>query len=138
MPLDPQRTRLVRSCVGVLACLVLPAASRLEGSATLAWTMYSRSGEFRIDLVTTDDAGRRRTRNPTLLAEHAPPAAASLLAGSDHWRPGASLATLRHHLDDLADAACRETAATSVELTLHERTSDGAERSTTSRRACAP
>jgi hypothetical protein len=136
VPLDAHGTRLVRWCVGAVACLVLPAGSRLAGSATFAWTMYSRASEFRIDFITTDAAGRMRTRNPTALAEHALPSAAILLGGSDHWRPGPST-TLRDHLDDVAEHACQETHAAAVELTLHERTPDGAERATTSRRACA-
>ena len=133
--LDARGTRLVRWCVGAIVCVVLPTGSRLAGSATFAWTMYSRATEFRIDLITTDAAGQRRSRNPTALAEHALPGTALLLGGSDHWRPGPST-TLRSHLDDLADHACRETHAAAVELTLHERSPGDAERAATSRRVC--
>ena len=70
--------------------------------------MYSRAGEFRIDLVAFDADGRAHSRNPTVLAEHAAPIEASLLAGSEHWRPGPSVATFRTHLDELADHACKE------------------------------
>src|SRR5450432_1257639 len=136
VPLDVQGTRLVRWSVGAIACLVLPAGSRLAGPATFAWTMYSRATEFRIDFITTDTAGRRRSRNPTALAEHALPSTALLLGGSDHWRQGPST-PLRSHLDDLADYACRETHAVAVELTLHERTHGDPERAATSRRVCA-
>jgi hypothetical protein len=104
----------------------------------LAWTMYSRAGEFRIDLVAFDAVGRAHLRNPTVLAEGATLGAASLLAGSDHWRPGPSVANLRSHLDDLAAYACRELGASSVEITLHERTGGRPERATTSRRPCSP
>ena len=97
--------------------------------------MYSRAGEFRIDFVATGADGHRRSRNPTALAENASAGTASLLAGADHWRQGPSMATLRTHLDDLADHACRETGAVAVELTLHERTVGGPDRATASRRA---
>ncbi|MDP9152306.1 MAG: hypothetical protein M3O36_20465 [Myxococcota bacterium] len=86
---------MLRASIGVIACVVLPAASRLEGSGAFAWTMYSRAGEFRIDLLTFDADGRSSQRNPTLLADHAAPGAASFLAGSDHWRYGPPMVTLR-------------------------------------------
>jgi hypothetical protein len=133
-----QRTRLLRWAVGIVACVVLPAASWLTGSATFAWTMYSRAGEFRIDFVVTDADGHRRSRNPTALAESASVGAASLLAGADHWRQGPSMAMLRNHIDDLADHACLETRAVAVELTLHERTLGGPDRATSRRRVCTP
>jgi hypothetical protein len=132
------RARALRASIGVIACVVLPAASWLEGSATFAWTMYSRAGEFCIDLIAFDAAGNPRQRNPTLLALHAGPGAASLLAGSDHWRQGPSMALLRHHLDELARHACSETGAAAIEVTLRERVLGGAERATTRRARCAP
>jgi hypothetical protein len=132
------RARSLRWGVGIVACVVLPAASWLGGSPTFAWTMYSRAGEFRIDFVTTGADGHRRSRNPTALAENASAGTASMLGGADHWRQGPSTATLRTHLDDLADHACRETGAVAVELTLHERIVGGPDRATTCRRACTP
>jgi hypothetical protein len=136
---DSSRTRVLRASIGAIACVLLPAASWLEGSATFAWTMYSRAGEFCIDLLTVDAAGRPNHRNPTLLAHHAEPGAASLLAGSDHWRQGPSMGILRRHLDELAAYACDETGAVLVEVTLRERVvGGGAERATTQRRRCEP
>lgn len=129
--------RSLRFVVGALVCFVLPAGSWIDGSGAFAWTMYSRAGEFRIDLVAFDAEGRAHMRNPTLLAEHAAPIEASLLAGSDHWRPGPSVATFRTHLDDLAAYACTELGAAAVEVTLRERVRSG-ERSTTRRRVCGP
>jgi hypothetical protein len=110
----------------------------LEGSATFAWTMYSRAGEFCIDLFTFDAGGRVHRRNPTLLAPNAAHGAASLLAGSDHWRPGPSMAILRRHVGELTEYACTETGAVIVEVTLRERVVGGAERATTRRRRCEP
>src|SRR6185312_753593 len=100
-----RRARALRACVGVIVCAVLPIASMARGSSIFAWTMYSRAGRFRIDLVATDAAGARRVRNPTILAEHASAAAADLVAGSDGWRDG-SAGLLRAHLDELAEHAC--------------------------------
>lgn len=100
--------------------------------------MYSVANEFCIDLLTFDADGRVHRRNPTLLALHAGPGAASLLAGSDHWRQGPVMGPLRRHIDDLAAYACAETAAFAVELTLRERLVGGPERATSSHRRCAP
>ena len=123
--------------MGAAACLLLPAWSWLEGSATFTWNMYSRAAEFRVDLVTFDSEGRPHPRNPTALAVHAAPGPASLLGGSDHWRPGPS-SILRAHIDDFATYACRETQASAVEITLHERIVGGPERATGQRLACTP
>jgi hypothetical protein len=100
--------------------------------------MYSRATEFCIDLRTFDAGGAANRRNPTLLAAHANPGAASLLAGSDHWRQGPSMAILRHHLDELAAYACSETRAAAVEVTLRERLVGGAERASRTRHECDP
>jgi hypothetical protein len=134
----PPRIRRLRWVVGALACVVLPAGSWLEGSRAFAWSMYSRTGEFRIDLVTFGADGKAHARNPTALAAHATPAAAALLAGSEHWRPGPSVAVLRTHLADLAGYACRELGPSALEVTLRERPANGRERTTTERRECAP
>ena len=130
--------RRLRFVAGAILCFFLPAGSWAQGSGQFAWTMYSRAGEFRIDLVALDGAGRAHLRNPTALAAGASPGAAMLLAGSDHWRQGPSVAALRAHLDSLADYACRELSAASVEVTLRERGAGRAERTTTCRRPCSP
>jgi len=128
------RTHLI---VGAIVCVALPLASRVEGARTFAWTMFAASGEYRIEIVEIDDEGRARSMNPTALAEHAAPSAVRVLGGADHWRRGASVATLRTHLDDLAAYACDESHAATIEVTLRERAHDGAaERATTARRAC--
>jgi hypothetical protein len=129
---------VLRASIAAIACVVLPAASWLDGSGTFAWAMYSRAGEFCIDLVTFDADGLPHRRNPTLLARHAVPGAASLLAGSDHWRQGPSMFTLRRHLQELAEHACSETGAAAVEITLREGLVGGAERATTHHRTCEP
>jgi hypothetical protein len=104
----------------------------------LAWTMYSRTAEFRVELVAFDAAGRAHLRNPTLLADGASGDVPSLLAGSDHWRQATSIASLRDHLGDLAAHACTELKAASVVITLHERHGGHSEQATTCERQCAP
>jgi hypothetical protein len=136
VPVPP--IRRLRWIVGAVACVVLPAASWVQGSRVFAWSMYAHAGEFRIDLVAFDANGRAHARNPTVLAEHAAPATAALLAGSEHWRPGPSLAVLRAHLADLADYACHELGASTIEVTLQERPSPDRERMTSQRKVCAP
>jgi hypothetical protein len=130
--------RRFRLAVGALACVVLPLGSRIQGSGLLAWTMYSRTGEFRIELVTFDATGRAHARNPTILAGGADPNTAALLAGSDHWREGVGLYVLRLGLYDFAGYACRETGASSVVVTLHERRGSDSEVSTRCERRCGP
>jgi hypothetical protein len=130
--------RRFRFAVGALACVLLPAGSRIQGSGMLAWTMYSRTGEFRIDLVTFDATGRAHVRNPTILASGADPNTAALLAGSDHWRQGASVHVIRGGLYDFAGYACRETGASSVVITLHVRRGSDSEQATRCERQCAP
>jgi hypothetical protein len=136
--LDLTRTRVLRASIGAIGCVLLPVASWLEGSGMFAWAMYSRASEYRVDLLTFDADGGLHRRNPTFLATHAGLGAASLLAGSDHWRQGPSMAILRRHLDELAQYACPETHAAAVEVTLRERVAGGAERATTRRRSCTP
>jgi hypothetical protein len=128
--------RRLRLVVGAVVCFVLPAGSLVQGSGMFAWTMYSHAGEFRIDIVAFDSVGRAHIRNATVLADGATLGAAALLAGSDHWRQGPSVAALRAHLDELAAYACRELNAASVEIALHERMGDGPERVTQSHLVC--
>jgi dienelactone hydrolase len=104
----------------------------------LAWTMYSRIVEFRVDLVAFDGAGRAHLRNPSILADRMPADLASLLAGSDHWREAVSVGALRDHLGDLADYACRDLHAASVLVTIHERRGGHYDQATACERRCAP
>jgi hypothetical protein len=130
--------RHLRILVGALVCVVLPLGSRVQGSGMLAWTMYSRIEEFRVDLVAFDGAGRAHLRNPSVLAEGASADVASLLAGSDHWRQAVSVGSLRDHLGDLADYACRELHAASVVVTVHERRGGHYDQATVCERRCTP
>lgn len=131
------RIRRLRFLVGAFACVILPAGSRAFGTGMLSWTMYSRVGEFRVDLVAFDADGRAHLRNPTVLAEGATEDVAVLLAGADHWRPATSVTVLREHLDDLAGYACQQLGARSIVITLHERRGSGSHWATECSHPCA-
>lgn len=123
--------------VGAFVTLVLPIASWLEGSRAFAWTMFARGGEYRLEVFATDASGRASVVNPTALAAGAAPHARAFLGGADHWRTGASLHSLRAHLDDLGAHACRETHAVAIDVTLRERLREGEpERATTRHVPC--
>lgn len=90
--------------VGVIAILLVPLASWFDGSGQLAWTMFSRTGRYRLELVADG-----RQVNPTEVAAAAAPGpTAWALAGADHFQhQDVARATLRRHLADVAQLACR-------------------------------
>ncbi len=102
----------------MIAIAVIPALSWLDGSGQLAWTMFSRTGHYR--LVLTADG---KQVNPTELAADAAPGATSMaLAGADHFRhQDVWRATLRRHLDDVAHLVCRLYPGARVVARLDER-----------------
>ena len=104
--------------VGVLVVVVLPLLSWLDGSGQLAWTMFSRTGAYRIELVSDGKA-----MNPTELAASAAPGpTSSVLAGADHFKHhDVARATLRRHLVDVVALACKLTRGTTIIGRLHER-----------------
>jgi len=139
MPAELHLTSRLHAVIGLVAIVLLPAASWLDGSGQLAWTMFSRTGSFRLHVVAVDGAGRRRVIGPSDLAARASSLGRMRLAGSDHWRfHEVTRVTLRRHVTDLAQLACDVTKARSVELTLHDRPDlDTSSRAVTVRRRCA-
>ena len=113
-----RRGAAVHLVIGVVALVVLPAASWLDGSGQLAWTMFSRTGQYRL-VIHADGL----PVNPTEIAAAAQPGAtARALAGADHFRHHDVMrATLRRHLDDVARLACRVRDADVVVARLEER-----------------
>ena len=104
--------------VGVLAIVVLPALSWLDGSGQLAWTMFSRTGQYRLALT----ADGKQVNPSELAAAAAPGPTAIALSGSDHFRHhDAMRATLARHLVDVARLACRLRPATTIVARLEER-----------------
>jgi hypothetical protein len=109
------RTHLVATVVVVL---VLPLLSWLDGSGQLAWTMFSRTGQFRLVIIADG-----KQINPTEIAAAAMPGPTGVaLAGADRMKHHDVLrATARRHLGDIARLACRVHPSEQIVVTLEER-----------------
>jgi len=111
-----------RACVAAMVCVALPAASWVgAGRGRLAYTMYSSTVAYRLELSWTDREGRRSPLAPTDVAgEVSFDSAAPFLAGAERFRVVPQIDALRAHLGDVARAACRTRPASSVEVVLRE------------------
>ena len=128
----------VHTVAALLAALVLPGGSWLDGSGWLAWTMYSKSETYRVRVVARDTAGRRRQIAPTELGVHGSRDLAIYLSGSERWRHAPAGNALRRHLPDLARLGCTLGGAASIEVTLeHRRTLDAPVETHVARAECA-
>jgi hypothetical protein len=120
------RDRVLRGrhlIAGAVAIIALPALSWLDGSGQLAWTMFARTAQYRLQIVATDRAGHQQPVGPSQLAAAAgsSPAAAHL-SGAESWRThNIARVVLRRHLLEVGQLACRVSGARSVDLTLWER-----------------
>lgn len=122
--------------VAILVCLVVPVASR-AGAGLFAWTMYSRSAGFRLEVRARDANGAVRTISPTELAASGRGPAVTFLAGAERFRHHPGAAILRAHLADVAALACRVAGAGEVEVILETRANlDAPVETTTLRRDC--
>ena len=102
--------------------VALPAASWLDGSGQLAWTMFTRTGHYRLEILATEGDGSRPVAPSALAAAAGPAPIARFLAGADHFRHhDVARASLRRHLDAVAALACRVSGADAVDVTLEER-----------------
>jgi hypothetical protein len=126
--------RYVHVAVGI-ALFIVPLVSLVFGSGTFAWTMYSGSGEYWLEVRVKDADARWHSVAPTALAGSTPSGA--LLAGADHYRRGTSVDVLRTHLSDLARYACAERHGVVADVVLHERRDANAvERATSAHVEC--
>lgn len=126
----------VHFAVGVIVVVLIPLASWLDGSGQLAWTMFSRTGQYRLELTANGKA-----LNPTEVAAFAAPGPTSTaLAGADHFRHhDIARATLHRHLADVASLACKLKPGSTIKARLHERVRTDAEIETTEvTMQCAP
>lgn len=126
----------VHLAVGVIVVLLLPLVSWLDGSGQLAWTMFSRTGQYRLELTSNG-----KPLNPTEVAAFAAPGpTSSALAGADHFRHhDVARATLRRHLTEIASLACKLKPGSTIRARLHERVRTDAEIETTEvTMRCAP
>jgi hypothetical protein len=120
-PLSARRWRGAQLALGLLSCLLVPAWSWLDGSGSLAWTMYAHSSSFRLRIVAIDQHGRRRSIAPSSLAVQAEQDVATALGGAESFRHARQGRLLRHYLPRLAELACRVSRTDHVELTLEDR-----------------
>lgn len=101
--------------------MLVPAWSWLDGSGSLAWTMYAHSSSFRLRILAIDEHGRRRSIAPSSLAARAEQDVATALAGAEAFRHARQGQQLRRYLPHLAELACSVSRAARVELTLEDR-----------------
>jgi hypothetical protein len=102
-----------------LACVVVPGASWIDGSGSLAWTMYSKSETYRMRVVARQTDGSIRRLSPTELAVRSRGSLGTYLAGAETWRHAPVGSALARNLGGLAELACSAAPdAVSVELTL--------------------
>jgi hypothetical protein len=95
-----------------------------DGHGRLAFTMYSATVTYRLDVAWLDDGGLRHALAPTDVAEDVSfDAAAPFLAGAEVYRTVPQIDALRAHLRDIARAACRRRSASTIEILLLERSS---------------
>lgn len=97
---------LKHAVAAIVLCLAVPAISWLDGSGSLAWTMFSKSETYRLAVGVSDSEGHRRVVNPTELAEFASVDLAAFLSGAESWRHAPVGNGLRRSLNGLAHLAC--------------------------------
>jgi len=124
--------------LGVLACVLVPAYSWLDGSGSLAWSMYAHSSSFRLRIVSFDHTGQQRSVAPSALAAHAEQDLRTALGGAEAFRHARQGRLLQHYLPELAQLACQVSHAERVVLTLEDkRDLDSPAVVTIERRECA-
>ena len=100
------RTQLVHFTLGIALIVILPALSWWRGAGAFAFTMFSRSGSYRLRIVTIDGAGNERRVPPTAVAAWAGGSVGDLLAGSEDWRFVPSGPLLVRRIDQIATLSC--------------------------------
>jgi hypothetical protein len=105
----------------VLVCAALPLGSWLFAGGGLAYTMYSSTVAYRLEIVAYDAAGRATPVPPADLVPRVSAHAAPFLQGAAQLREVPQIDALRAHLADLGRVACRHAAAARVDVVLHEK-----------------
>jgi hypothetical protein len=111
------------ACCAALG-LVMPLAARIAGSEAFAYTMFSETTTYSLEIVATDEAGERTRVSPSSLAPSLSPAAGAFVSGTERPRRARSVGALRVHLADLAQVACARSGARAVDLALVEHADD--------------
>lgn len=112
-----------QATVGVLLCLAVPLASWVvDGRGRFAFTMYSSTVTYRLEIDWLDPRGARHALALTDVAREVSfDSAAPFLAGADVYRTVPQIDALRDHLRDVARAACRTRHGPTIEIALYER-----------------
>jgi hypothetical protein len=106
--------------LAALVCVVIPGASWLDGSGGLAWTMFSGSRSYRLEIAAVAADGSRRALAPTELARYAGVEEAPYFVSADTWRMMPSRG-LFLRLAEVGRLACRLRPTPEVEITLFTR-----------------
>lgn len=131
------RGEAVHGIAALVSCLILPAFSRIAGGGGLAWTMFSRSATFRLELRATDETGTVHYLHPAELAPRTEPSLAFYLRGANRFHTWPVGPTFLGRLPALAALACELGPYRAVELTLEQRsTLDAPVRRTHARTSC--
>ncbi len=116
------RVRRFHLALAVVVAVLLPLTSRLYGSGSFAFTMFSRSETYRLRVTTIDAAGTSRRVAPTALAAAVGGTPGDILAGTEQWRHGPFGTLLADHLDGIARFACRlDAGAAHTDVVLERR-----------------
>lgn len=109
--------RPIHAILAAIVCLVLPGGSWLTGSGALAWTMFSGSRSYRLEIAGTFPDGTRRPLAPSALGRFAGIEEAPYFVSADRWRMMPSRG-LHLRLAEVAQLACRLGPVKEVEITL--------------------
>ena len=110
-----------RAAIGVVVCVAVPLVSwLLDGRGRFAYTMYSSTVTYRLEIAWLDEGGSRHPIDPSEVAGEVSSPAAPFLAGAGDLRTVAQIDALRAHLGDVARAACKSRHGPAIEITLHE------------------
>lgn len=123
--------------LAVLACVAIPAWSWLDGSGSLAWTMYAHSSSFRLRIQALNEHDKARSIAPSALAAVAEQDLRTALSGAEGFRHARQGRQLQRYLPRVAELACDVSQAARVVLTLEvKRDLDAPVTTTVERRQC--
>jgi hypothetical protein len=120
------RFNKIHGALGALVCIVMPAASWLDGSGRLSYTMFADMHWYRVEAFAYDAEGHAREISPTQIANATSGTSALFFAGADqfHFAPVSRMA--RAHLPAVAKLVCTLVSEPRVTVSLLEReTIDG-------------
>lgn len=131
------RLSKLHGALGALVCIVMPAASWLDESGRLSYTMFADMHWYRVEAVAYDAEGHPRDISPTQIANATSGTSALFFAGEDRFRFAPVSRMARTHLPAVAKLVCTFVSEPRVTVSLLEReTFDGPITRTTSIATC--